>query len=200
MTSADLAMRSDYCGELTVDDVGRTVAVCGWVHRRREHGEHLAFVDLRDHTGLLQCVVDGAHDLRSEYVLRIVGTVRLWNITAGAERPALLLGPLAVEAKCCHRGIGAALVRHARQEAERLGHGAVLLVGHVPYYGRFGFSADKTGALRLPGPYERHRLLACELAPGTLDGAQGLIRATGAKVPLPFHPKVSKPIDLWLGA
>ena len=36
MTSADLAMRSDYCGELTVDDVGRTVAVCGWVHRRRE--------------------------------------------------------------------------------------------------------------------------------------------------------------------
>ena len=44
--------------------------------RRREHGEHLAFVDLRDHTGVIQCVVDGSVDVRSEYVLRIVGTVR----------------------------------------------------------------------------------------------------------------------------
>jgi aspartyl-tRNA synthetase len=52
------------------------VSVCGWVARRREHGEHLAFIDLRDHTGLIQCVVDGAHDLRSEYVVRITGVVR----------------------------------------------------------------------------------------------------------------------------
>ena len=52
------------------------VAVCGWVARRREHGEHLAFVDLRDRTGIVQCVVDHAHDLRSEYVVRITGTVR----------------------------------------------------------------------------------------------------------------------------
>src|SRR5581483_3391913 len=58
-------------------DVGRQVTLCGWVSRRREHGEHLAFVDLRDHTGIVQCVVDHAHDLRSEYVLRITGTVRL---------------------------------------------------------------------------------------------------------------------------
>src|SRR5581483_5518818 len=57
-------------------DEGRSVSVCGWVASRREHGEHLAFVDLRDHTGLVQCVVDNAHDLRSEYVLRITGTVR----------------------------------------------------------------------------------------------------------------------------
>ena len=46
------------------------------MHRRREHGEHLAFVDLRDHTGLVQCVVDGAQDLRAEFVLRVTGTVR----------------------------------------------------------------------------------------------------------------------------
>ncbi|MBS1837142.1 MAG: aspartate--tRNA ligase [Actinobacteria bacterium] len=64
------------CGELRTDHVGATVSVCGWVARRREHGEHLAFIDLRDHTGLLQCVVDGAHDLRGEYVLRVTGTVR----------------------------------------------------------------------------------------------------------------------------
>ncbi len=52
------------------------MSVCGWVARRREHGEHLAFVDVRDHTGLVQCVVDGAHDLRSEYVVCVTGTVR----------------------------------------------------------------------------------------------------------------------------
>jgi len=69
-------MRSDHCGTLRSTDIGRRVSVCGWVARRREHGEHLAFIDLRDHTGLIQCVVDGAHDLRSEYVVRITGVVR----------------------------------------------------------------------------------------------------------------------------
>jgi aspartyl-tRNA synthetase len=69
-------MRTHWCGELRPEHVGQEVAVCGWVARRREHGEHLAFIDLRDRTGLIQCVVDGAHDLRAEYVLRITGTVR----------------------------------------------------------------------------------------------------------------------------
>ena len=55
---------------------------------------------------------------------------------------------------------------------------AVLLVGDASYYGRFGFSAEKTGALWLPGPYEQHRLLGRELKPGALDGARGLISAT----------------------
>ncbi len=50
--------------------------VCGWVGRRREHGEHLAFVDLRDHSGIVQCVINHDVDVRSEYVLRITGVVR----------------------------------------------------------------------------------------------------------------------------
>ena len=50
--------------------------MCGWVAKRREHGEHLAFIDVRDHTGVLQCVVDGAHDLRNEFVVQVTGTVR----------------------------------------------------------------------------------------------------------------------------
>ena len=54
----------------------QTVTVCGWVARRREHGEHLAFVDVRDHPGVVQCVVDNAIDVRSEYVVRITGIVR----------------------------------------------------------------------------------------------------------------------------
>ena len=60
-----------------------------------------------------------------------------------------------------------------------------MLVGDAPYYGRFGFSAEKMGALWLPGPCERHRLLGCELVPGALDGARGLIGATGRAIPKP---------------
>ncbi|MEY4995889.1 MAG: aspartyl-tRNA synthetase [Actinomycetota bacterium] len=64
------------CGELNESHIGSTVSVCGWVGRRREHGEKLAFVDLRDHSGIIQCVVDNDVDVRSEYVIRISGIVR----------------------------------------------------------------------------------------------------------------------------
>jgi len=70
------SMRSDACGVLRQEDVGRHVTLCGWVARRREHGEHLAFIDLRDATGIVQCVVDGASELRNEWVVRVTGTVR----------------------------------------------------------------------------------------------------------------------------
>ncbi len=71
-----MSMRTHWCGELRTEHVGEEVALCGWVSRRREHGEHLAFVDVRDRTGIVQCVVDNAHDLRSEFVVRVSGTVR----------------------------------------------------------------------------------------------------------------------------
>jgi predicted N-acetyltransferase YhbS len=115
----------------------------------------------------------------------VIGTVRLWHVSAGPARPALLLGPLAVDDAERGRGIGAALMRRATEEARALGHTAVLLVGDAPYYGRFGFSAEKTAALWMPGPYERHRLLAHELVPGALGNACGLIAATGARAPIP---------------
>jgi predicted N-acetyltransferase YhbS len=110
---------------------------------------------------------------------RLIGTARLWNVVCGSGQPALLLGPVAVEFSSRNRGTGAALVRRALREARRLGHGAVILVGDAPYYCQFGFTGDKTADLKLPGPFERHRLLALELKPGALDGASGLIRATG---------------------
>jgi aspartyl-tRNA synthetase len=75
-SAAATSMRTHLCGELRPDHVGETVSVCGWVGRRREHGEHLAFVDLRDHSGIVQCVVNDDVDVRSEYVLRITGVVR----------------------------------------------------------------------------------------------------------------------------
>ncbi|RVD67143.1 N-acetyltransferase, partial [Mesorhizobium sp. M4A.F.Ca.ET.029.04.2.1] len=112
----------------------------------------------------------------------VLGTVRLWDVTLGEGGPAaLLLGPLAVEPALKGSGVGSALMRHAVTEAARLGHGAILLVGDAPYYGRFGFSAAKTGALAMPGPYERHRLLALELMEGVLDDAHGTLKAAGRK-------------------
>jgi predicted N-acetyltransferase YhbS len=109
----------------------------------------------------------------------VVGTVRLWHVTAGPNRPALLLGPIAIDCRFHGLGLGALLMREALARAE-LGHRAVLLVGDASYYARFGFSSEKTGALRLPGPYERERFLALELRPDALDGARGLVAATGA--------------------
>jgi predicted N-acetyltransferase YhbS len=116
---------------------------------------------------------------------QVVGTVRLWNVTAGPNRPALLLGPIAVAGDRQNRGIGAALMDHALRAADKLGHEAVLLVGDAPYYGRFGFSVEKTGALWLPGRYEADRFLALELEPGALAGARGLVSATGRRLPRP---------------
>ncbi len=75
-SSQATSMRTHLCGELRREHIGRTVSVCGWVGRRREHGEHLAFVDLRDHSGIVQCVINDDVDVRSEYVLRITGVVR----------------------------------------------------------------------------------------------------------------------------
>ncbi|MCB1426186.1 MAG: N-acetyltransferase [Zhengella sp.] len=111
---------------------------------------------------------------------RVIGTVRLWNVRAGHAQ-ALLLGPLAVDPSLNSAGIGSALMRHAIERAAGLGHGAVLLVGDAAYYSRFGFSADRTNALAMPGPYEPHRLLALELKAGALDGAAGVLRSGGRR-------------------
>ena len=75
-TVESTTMRTHRCGDLRVEHVGSTVTLCGWVARRREHGEHLAFVDLRDYTGVVQCVVDNSADMRSEWVVQITGTVQ----------------------------------------------------------------------------------------------------------------------------
>ena len=110
---------------------------------------------------------------------QLVGTVRLWHVSAGGI-PALILGPLAVYSACRKLGVGAALMDRALAAARARGHRAVLLLGDASYYVRFGFSAEKARELQLPGAFERERLLALELVPGALDGAWGMITATGA--------------------
>jgi aspartyl-tRNA synthetase len=76
-------MRSHYCGELNTAHLDQEVTLCGWVHRRRDHGG-VIFVDLRDHTGLIQVVFDPdtpeifatAERIRNEFVLQVTGRVR----------------------------------------------------------------------------------------------------------------------------
>ncbi len=134
------------------------------LRRGRLHAEGLAFV-AREQTG------------------RLVGTVRLWNVSAGdGGRGALLLGPLAVEPTMKGEGVGSALMREAIAAAAARSHNSILLVGDAPYYARFGFSALRTGALAMPGPYERDRFLALELVDGALAGASGILQASGRKI------------------
>ncbi len=78
-----MSMRTEYCGLVTEALVGQTVSLCGWVHRRRDHGS-LIFIDLRDREGLVQVVCDPdfaemfkvAESVRNEYCLHITGTVK----------------------------------------------------------------------------------------------------------------------------
>ena len=122
---------------------------------------------------------------------RVVGSVRLWHVSAGGI-PALMLGPLAVEASSRQLGVGAALMDHALAAAKARGHRAVILLGDAPYYARFGFSAAKTGELVLPGAFERDRLLGLELCEGALSGAWGMIAPTGAPLPRTKAARVRK--------
>ena len=68
-------LRTHVCGELGAAHIGTKVRLAGWVSRRREHGDKLAFVDLRDYSGVMQCVIDDGTDARSEWVVQIEGTV-----------------------------------------------------------------------------------------------------------------------------
>jgi predicted N-acetyltransferase YhbS len=109
----------------------------------------------------------------------LAGTVRLWPVAIGDDSSALLLGPLAVDGAHRNRGLGGRLVRAALARARRLGHGAVILVGDGPYYGRFGFRTDLLARVWLPGPVDRARFLGLELLPGALAGSSGVVRPAG---------------------
>jgi aspartyl-tRNA synthetase len=94
-------MRSHYCGELRATLVDRIVTLCGWAHRRRDHGG-VIFIDLRDREGLAQVVCDpdtreafrAAERVRSEYVLKVTGKVR--RRPAGTVNPELPTGEVEV--------------------------------------------------------------------------------------------------------
>ena len=94
-------MRSIYCGEVNLSHIDQEVTLCGWVHRRRDHGG-VIFVDLRDHHGLVQVVFDPdtpdifrtAERIRNEFVLQVRGRVR--NRPEGTVNPDLPTGQVEV--------------------------------------------------------------------------------------------------------
>ena len=97
-------MRSHYCGDLRASHDGETVTLCGWVHRRRDHGG-VIFLDLRDRNGLVQVVFDPdtehafalADKVRSEYVLRLTGRVRMRD--EAVRNPRMATGDIEVLGK-----------------------------------------------------------------------------------------------------
>lgn len=117
--------------------------------------------------------------LTAELSGRVVGTVRLWHVEAGLGRPALLLGPLAVDPSLRGHGLGSALMWASIGRARALGHSAIVLMGDAPYYARFGFTGDLMTGLSMPGPFERARFLGLNLRKGALDGASGILSASG---------------------
>ncbi|MGC9185798.1 MAG: aspartate--tRNA ligase, partial [Thiomonas sp.] len=99
-----MSLRSQYCGQVTEAQLGQTVSLCGWVHRRRDHGG-VIFIDLRDREGLVQVVCDPdraamfaiAEDLRNEFCIQVQGLVR--PRPAGTENEGMTSGRIEV---LCH--------------------------------------------------------------------------------------------------
>ena len=105
----------------------------------------------------------------------LVATVRYWPVDVGGT-PAIMLGPLAVRNELRGQGIGIGLMERSLNEARRLGHRTVLLVGDEPYYGRVGFAAIKpAGRITMPGPVDLNRLLGLALVDGALDQMTGSV-------------------------
>lgn len=120
----------------------------------------------------------------------VLGTLRFWPVLVGEPgRPALLLGPIAVEPALARLGIGKALMRRGLFEAGRQGHDLVILVGDPAYYAVFGF--EPAARFGLVMPHEKpHRVLALELTEGAA-GDGGDLRSVRAAQATP--PNVTGP-------
>jgi predicted N-acetyltransferase YhbS len=107
---------------------------------------------------------------------RLVGGIRFTAIRIGDQEGGVLLGPLIVDPAATGRGFGKALIEEGLARARADGFTFVLLVGDMPYYGRFGFTPVPPGQVTLPGPVDPARLLGFELVPGAMEDAAGAIK------------------------
>jgi predicted N-acetyltransferase YhbS len=107
---------------------------------------------------------------------RLIGGIRFTAISIGGGEDGLLLGPLIVDPAVAGRGFGKALVEEGLARARGEGFSLVLLVGDMPYYGRFGFKPVPPAQIILPGPVDPARLLYAELVPGAIANAAGLVK------------------------
>lgn len=104
---------------------------------------------------------------------RIIASIRMTDIAIGGQGGALLLGPLAVDPEFANQGYGRRLIAESVEAARGAGREIVVLVGDMPYYGRFGFVPVPVGSMVLPGPVNPARLLALELRQGALERYRG---------------------------
>ena len=104
----------------------------------------------------------------------LVGCVRMWSVRAG-EKPALFLGPIAVELDYRSHGLGAALIERACASAVAAEHALIVLVGDMPFFGPLGFSPAP--GVAMPGPVDQRRVLARALRPGAEVELRGLVLA-----------------------
>lgn len=102
----------------------------------------------------------------------LCGTIQFWPVTIANSTPALLLGPLGVATDHQNMGVGADLMAFGMNAARDQGHGIVLLVGKLEYYGRFGFGVAGSHGIAMPGELS-HRLLIRELHNDALNGVSG---------------------------
>jgi predicted N-acetyltransferase YhbS len=100
----------------------------------------------------------------------LCGSISLWHINLDAQ-PALLLGPIAIAASCRGKGLGGALIEQSLAAARAQAHDAVMLIGDLEYYGRFGFGNVHTADWQMPGPVDQRRVLAQSLQGNPLPGA-----------------------------
>lgn len=106
----------------------------------------------------------------------IIGTIRYWPILVGAaQKPGLLLGPLAVAPEWRSQGVGASLMQRSLDMAAWARHERVLLVGDLAYYRRFGFRPASSDGIVMPGENPA-RLLGLPLTAGVLEGCAGPIQ------------------------
>lgn len=124
-----------------------------------------------------------APDLHLSFVAWIggqaVGCVRQWRVLVG-DSPAVFLGPIAVEEDHRREGLGASLIQRACQAAREAGYAHILLVGDMPIFGPFGFTAAAARHAVLPGPVDRRRVLALALGSAPAEELSGPVRAIAA--------------------
>lgn len=110
----------------------------------------------------------------------LIGTIQCWPVAHraadGTATPLVMVGPVAVRPDVQRGGHGRALMAHMLEAAETNADSALMMIGDPEYYGRFfDFTADATGAWDLPGPYEKHRLLARAVNGHSLPTDAGMI-------------------------
>ena len=166
----DSATQDGVLPPLVLEQAKDAQAVAALIERAFGPGRYVKAAErLREHNHPL---LDISHVAWSDGAL--VGCVRMWPIRIGA-RPAVLLGPFAVDEAWRSRGLGAALILRACEAAEAAGHGLILLVGDAPLFAPHGFQVVPPGRIAMPGPVDPARVMFRRLKGGAAADPAGTV-------------------------